>query len=118
MEPLESFLTTLGDIKRTLLLQNYPNPLNPETWIPYQLEKDALVTLTIYDQSGHIVRPFDIGRQVSGVYRDKTDSAYWDGRNQNGEPVTSGAYYYQFRAGDYTAARRMVIVKQFQTCAR
>ena len=111
VKPLGSFLTTLGNIKRTALLQNYPNPFNPETWIPYQLAKDALVTLTIYDQSGHIVRTLDIGRQQSGVYREKASAAYWDGRNQNGEPVASGTYYYQLRAGDYTSLRRMVILK-------
>ena len=69
------------------------------------------VTLTIYDQIGHIVRTLDIGHQKSGVYRGKANAAFWDGRNQNGEPVTSGTYYYQLRAGDYTAARRMVIIK-------
>ena len=111
VEPLGRRITTLGNIKRTALLQNYPNPFNPETWIPYQLAKDALVTLSIYDQSGHTVRTLDIGRRISGVYRDKANAAYWDGRNQNGEPVTSGTYYYQLRAGDYTALRRMVIVK-------
>ncbi len=111
VEPSTRHLTTLGNIKRTALLQNYPNPFNPETWIPYQLENDALVSLNIYDQSGHIVRTLDIGHQKSGVYRDKASAAYWDGRNQNGEYVTSGAYYYQLRAGDYTALRRMVIVK-------
>ena len=111
VEPLGMQITTLGNIKRTALLQNYPNPFNPETWIPYQLANDALVTLSIYDQSGHIVRKLDIGRKKSGVYRDKAKAAYWDGRNQNGEPVTSGTYYYQLRAGDYTALRRMVIVK-------
>ena len=111
VEPMGSLLTTLGKIKRTALLQNYPNPFNPETWIPYQLAKDALVTLTIYDQRGHIVRTLDIGRQQSGVYRNKASAAYWDGRNQNGEPVTSGTYYYQLRAGDYTSLRRMVILK-------
>jgi len=111
VKPLERRLTTLGDIKRTALLQNYPNAFNPETWMPYQLANDAYVTLSIYDQSGHIVRALDIGHQVSGTYRDKASAAYWDGRNQNGEPVTSGAYYYQLRAGDYTATRRMVVVK-------
>ncbi len=111
VKPLERLISTLGNIKRTALLQNYPNPFNPETWIPYQLAKDALVTLSIYDQSGHIVRTLDIGHQNSGVYRDKASAAYWDGFNQIGEPVTSGAYFYQFRAGDYTALRRMAIVK-------
>ena len=111
VEPSARRLTALGNIKRTALLQNYPNPFNPETWIPYQLTNDAYVTLSIYDQSGHIVRTFDIGNQKSGVYRDKANAAYWDGRNQNGEPVTSGAYYYRLSAGDYTALRRMAIVK-------
>ena len=111
VKPLEKRITTLGNIKRTALLQNYPNPFNPETWIPYQLANDTYVTLSIYDQSGHIVRTLDIGHQVSRIYRDKTNAAYWDGRNQNGEPVTSGTYYYQLRAGNYSALRRMVIVK-------
>ena len=107
---LEQLLATLAP-KETALMPNYPNPFNPETWIPYQLANDALVTLSVYDQSGHFVRTLDIGRKRSGVYRDKAVAAYWDGRNQNGEPVTSGTYYYQLRAGDYTAIRRMVIVK-------
>ena len=111
VEPIGNHLTTLANIKRTALLQNYPNPFNPETWIPYQLANDAVVTLTVFDQSGHIVRTLDIGHQIPGVYRDKASAAHWDGRNQNGEPVTSGTYYYQLRAGDYTSLRRMVIVK-------
>ena len=111
VEPLSKRLATLGDIKRTALLQNYPNPFNPETWIPYQLADDADVTLSIYDQRGHFVRRLDVGRQKSGDYQDKENAAYWDGRNQNGELVTSGTYYYQLRAGDYTSLRRMAIVK-------
>lgn len=111
VEPLGRLTTTLGNIKRTALLQNFPNPFNPETWIPYLLADDAHVTLSIYDQSGRIVRTLDIGHQEPGIYRDKASAAYWDGRNQNGEPVTSGTYYYQFRAGDYTALRRMAILK-------
>ena len=111
VEPLARRLTTLGTVKRTALLQNYPNPFNPETWMPYQLANDAYVTLNIYDQSGHIVRTLNIGSQTSGVYQDRASAAYWDGRNQNGEHVTSGTYYYKLLAGDYTASRRMVIVK-------
>jgi len=111
VKPLAQRVTTLGNIKRTALLQNYPNPFNPETWIPYQLASDATVTLDIYGQSGHIVQTLDIGRKKSGVYRDKTSAAYWDGRNQNGEPVTSGTYFIQLDAGGYTALRRMVVVK-------
>ena len=111
VEPYAKRLTTLGKIKRTALLQNYPNPFNPETWIPYQLANDSAVTLSIYNQNGHFVRRLDIGHQKSGVYQDKATAAYWDGRNQNGEQVTSGAYYYQFSAGNYSSLRRMVIVK-------
>ena len=79
VEPLGNRITTLGNIKRTALLQNYPNPFNPETWIPYQLAKDALVSLNIYDQSGHIVRIIDIGRQKSGAYRDKASGSVLGG---------------------------------------
>ena len=111
VESLERLTTTLGNIKRTALLQNFPNPFNPETWIPYQLADDAHVTLRIYDQSGRIVRTLDVGPQKSGVYQDVANAVYWDGRNQDGERVTSGTYFYQFRAGDYTALRQMVILK-------
>jgi len=75
------------------------------------LANDALVNLSIYDQKGHIVRMLEIGHQKPGIYRDKARAAYWDGRNQYGELVASGAYYYQFRAGDYNALRWMAIVK-------
>ena len=97
--------------QETALLPNYPNPFNPETWIPYRLAEDALVTLTIYDQSGQIVRTLDVGHQIAGYYTDRTKAAYWNGRNESGESVASGLYFYQLRAGDYTALRRMVIVK-------
>ena len=95
----------------TALLGNYPNPFNPETWIPYHLGKAAEVTLTIYDTKGVLVRRLDLGRQPAGYYTDQTKAAYWDGHNESGESVASGVYFYQLRAGDYTATRRMVIVK-------
>ena len=95
----------------TIIEQNYPNPFNPETWIPYRLAEDADVTLTIYDIKGVMVRQLDLGYQPAGYYTDRTKAAYWDGRNASGESVASGVYFYQFRAGDYTAVRRMVIVK-------
>ena len=97
--------------QETVLLHNYPNPFNPETWIPYRLAEDAFVILTIYDGSGQIVRTFDVGHQIAGYYMDRTKAAYWNGRNESGESVASGLYFYQLRAGDYTALRRMVIVK-------
>ena len=95
----------------TQLLPNYPNPFNPETWIPYHLAHDADATLSIYDARGVLVRQFDLGHQSAGFYTDKGHAVYWDGNNERGESVASGTYFYQLRAGDYTALRRMVIVK-------
>ena len=97
--------------KETVLLPNYPNPFNPETWIPYHLSHDAIVEVTIYDATGVPVRRLDLGHQPAGYYTDRTKAAYWDGRNENGESVASGVYFYQLRAADYTATKRMVIVK-------
>ena len=95
----------------TTLLPNYPNPFNPETWIPYQLAKPANVTLTIYDINGHVVRELDLGHQRAGVYQSRKRAAYWDGRNTVGEPVASGVYFYALTAGDFTATRKMLIRK-------
>ena len=97
--------------KATMLLANYPNPFNPETWIPYHLADDAAVTLTIYEIKGAVVRQLDMGHQPAGYYTDRSKAAYWDGRNVSGESVASGVYFYQFRAGDYSQVRRMVILK-------
>ena len=115
---LEQLLTALTP-KETVLLPNYPNPFNPETWIPYHLAQDADVTLTIYDIKGVIVRQLDLGHQPAGYYTDRTKAAYWDGRNVVGEQVSNGVYFYQLRvsssrsigAGDYSQVRRLVIVK-------
>ena len=95
----------------TALLHNYPNPFNPETWIPYQLAHAADVTLTIYDVEGALVRQLDLGHQQAGYYTNRTRAAYWDGRNHLGEAVGSGLYFYQLRAGDYSTLRKMVILK-------
>ena len=95
----------------TRLLANYPNPFNPETWIPYQLAEAAGVTVTIYDLHGLVVRNFDFGHQVAGMYQGKSRAAYWDGRNQLGEPVASGVYFYTLTTGDFTATRKMLIRK-------
>ena len=97
--------------KETVLLPNYPNPFNPETWIPYHLAHDAAVILTIYDTQGTVVRQLDLGYQSAGYYNNRRRAAYWDGRNESGELVASSVYFYQLRAGDYTAVRRMVILK-------
>ena len=107
---LEQLLAALIP-KETALLPNYPNPFNPETWIPYQLVQAADVKLTIYDIKGAVVRQLDLGHQQAGYYADRSKAAYWDGRNTSGEVVASGVYFYQFQAGDYSATRRMVILK-------
>ena len=107
---LEQLLAALIP-KETSLLPNYPNPFNPETWIPYQLAKPADVTLTIYATDGKVVRTLALGHQPVGVYHSKTRAAYWDGRNTIGEPVASGVYFYTLSAGDFTATRKMLIQK-------
>ncbi len=107
---LETLLATLIP-KETALLSNYPNPFNPETWIPYQLATPAEVTLTIYDMHGGVVRRLEMGHQAAGVYQSRSRAAYWDGRNQGGEFVASGLYFYTLRAGEFTATRKMLIRK-------
>ena len=107
---LEQLLAVLTS-KEIALLPNYPNPFSPETWIPYHLSNDADVTLTVYDTKGTVVRQLDLGHQSAGFYTARAKAAYWNGRNESGESVASGLYFYQLRAGDYTALRRMVIVK-------
>ena len=97
--------------EETALLSNYPNPFNPETWIPYQLAQSAEVTLTIYDMNGEMVRRLAVGHQVAGMYRSRSRAVYWDGRNQLGESVASGLYFYTLTAGDFTGTRRMLILK-------
>ena len=95
----------------TRLLANYPNPFNPETWIPYRLAEDAFVTLTIYDLRGRVVRTLEVGHQVAAVYESRSKAVYWDGRNNVGEQVASGVYFYHLSAGDYSATRKMIILK-------
>ena len=107
---LQYLLTALTP-QETILLANYPNPFNPETWIPYQLAKPADVTLTIYDIQGRVVRDLDLGHQRPGMYQSRARAAHWDGRNDIGEPVASGVYFYTLTAGNFTATRKMLIRK-------
>ena len=95
----------------TALLPNYPNPFNPETWIPYKLAESADVMITIYDTGGQVVRRFDVGHQNAGRYVKRSRAAYWDGKNSLGEPVASGLYFYTLTAGKYVATRRLLILK-------
>ena len=111
VEPLELEVTTLGRVKRTALFQNFPNPFNPETWIPYQLASDAPVNLRIYNVRGQLVRELHLGLRKSGSYKVQESAAYWDGRDQFGEAVSSGMYFYTLQAGEFQATRRMLILK-------
>ena len=95
----------------TTLLPNYPNPFNPETWIPYQLSSPADVTVRIYAINGNLVRRLALGHQATGVYQSRSRAAYWDGKNEVGEPVASGLYFYTLTAGDFNATRKMLIRK-------
>ncbi len=95
----------------TNLLPNYPNPFNPETWIPYQLSKSADVTFTIYNMRGIVVRELALGHKSAGYYTSKNRAAYWNGRNNLGEKVAAGMYFSTLKAGDYTATRKMLIRK-------
>ena len=108
--PLDSTLETLP-AEQTSLFGNYPNPFNPETWIPYQLSEAADVTLTIYAADGRLIRTLALGHQPTGVYQSKSRAAYWDGRNDLGERVASGLYFYTLTAGEFTATGKMLITK-------
>ena len=109
---LLQLLTEMREMPNTTtLLPNYPNPFNPETWIPYHLATDAEVTLTIYDVRGVAVRTLTLGHQPAGVYESRARAAYWDGKNQLGEQVASGVYFYTLTAGDFTATRKLLITK-------
>ena len=108
-----SLALTVGDVHpaETILGQNFPNPFNPETWIPYQLEKSADVSLQIYDTSGRVVRTIDLGFKSQGFYMTRSTAAYWDGRNDMGEQVASGVYFYSLQTPDFSATRKMLILK-------
>ncbi|MFC1716980.1 PKD domain-containing protein [Candidatus Poribacteria bacterium] len=93
------------------LLQNYPNAFNPETWIPYQLPADMGVAIRIYNISGRLVRTLDLGHKSAGFYTSKDKAAYWDGRNESGEHVSSGIYFYNIQAGEFTATKKMTVAK-------
>ena len=107
---LQALLTAIQP-NQTLLLANYPNPFNPETWIPYQLARDSRVRITIYDMQGAIVRRLELGYQTEGFYTTRSKAAHWDGRNAVGERVASGIYFYQLETDDVSLLRKMVILK-------
>ena len=97
--------------QRTRVFSNYPNPFNPETWIPFQLHKEAHVRITIYDILGREIRRFDLGYLSAGYYKTRERAVYWDGRNEVNERVASGTYFYRLEAGDFIGTQRMVVLK-------
>ena len=107
---LEALLASMIPTETRLLL-NYPNPFNPETWIPYQLSESTDVTMTIHSMNGSLIRTLELGHQASGTYQSKSQAAYWDGRNEFGEQVASGLYFYTLTAGNFSATGKMLVRK-------
>ena len=103
----------VGDVRpeQTQLAQNFPNPFNPETWMPFQLSQSGAATIQIYDVSGRVIRTLDLGVKSTGFYMTRSTAAYWDGRNSAGEQVVSGTYFYTLRTDDFAATRKMLISK-------
>jgi hypothetical protein len=97
--------------KASILEQNYPNPFNPETWIPFQLSQASEVIIKIYEVSGKLVRTLEIGHKNAGIYRSKGRAAYWDGKDDAGEKVASGVYFYHLQAGSFHATRKLIVLK-------
>ena len=97
--------------KRSALLQNFPNPFNPETWLPYSLAEEADVTIRIYDVQGRLIRALDLGHQSAGFYLGKGKAGYWDGRNEAGEEISSGTYFYTIKAGSFAATKKMIVTR-------
>ena len=104
-------LIVMARPEKTQLLANYPNPFNPETWIPYELATDTDVKITIYNTQGVVIRTLEFGHQSAGYYTGRDRAAYWDGRNAFGEQVASGIYFYQFETDEMSSMRKMVILK-------
>ena len=111
VEPFGMSLTTLGNVKRTALLQNFPNPFNPETWMPYRLASNVPVSIQIFNVKGQLLRELNLGEQKAGSYLTRDTSAHWDGRDQVGEAVSSGVYFYTLQAGTFQTTRRMLVLK-------
>ena len=111
VEPGGKQIVIFGEVKRNQLLQNFPNPFNPETWIPFRLANESHVTIYIYNTAGQLVRRLSLGTMPAGDYSSQSQAVHWDGRNNNGESVSSGVYLYTIHAGDFSAIRKMLIRK-------
>jgi DNA-binding beta-propeller fold protein YncE len=112
VDPANKQPTRWGYLRRSELYQNFPNPFNPDTWIPYQLAEDSDVSISIYNVSGRLVRKLNLGQRPAGKYLSKEKAAYWDGTNDAGEPVASDVYFYVMETGEsYADVRKMVMVR-------
>ncbi len=96
---------------RPFIGRSYPNPFNPETWIPFQLSEPSPVRVSIYASDGRLARVLDLGRLPAGLYLQPGRAAHWDGRNGLGEPMGSGLYFYRLEAGGMSRVGRMLMVK-------
>ena len=104
-------ITTFGHIKQDQLLQNYPNPFNPETWIPYQLTNENEVTVRIHNSTGKLMRALFLGNKNAGTYVSQLEAVYWDGKDNSGQNLASGVYFYSIQAGDFSDTRKMTILR-------
>jgi RNA polymerase sigma factor (sigma-70 family) len=111
VNPMGKAIDTWGEIKATDLFQNFPNPFNPETWIPFCLSESENVKIKIYSLKGELVKMLDLGRKQAGQYLDREKAAYWDGRNEAGEMVASNIYFYVMQAGKYTESKKMILIR-------
>ncbi|MDQ1329345.1 MAG: hypothetical protein QG641_2634, partial [Candidatus Poribacteria bacterium] len=107
----DKLAVTWGKIKQNSLYQNYPNPFNPETWIPYQLAEPTDVNIYIYTESGQLVRKLGLGLKEAGSYLERSKAGYWDGKNEAGEPVRSGIYFYAIDANVFSDTKKMLIIR-------
>jgi len=111
VNPMGKAIGTWGEVKKTQLFQNFPNPFNPETWIPFSLSKPEHVRIKIYNSAGLLVKTLDLGSKEPGSYTNREKAAYWDGKNEAGDTVASDVYYCVMQAGEYTSSRKMVMVR-------
>jgi RNA polymerase sigma factor (sigma-70 family) len=111
VQPQGKLSNTWGKVKVSKLHQNFPNPFNPETWIPFSLSEPEHVIIRIYTSAGQLVRTLDLGKKPSGAYLSKGKAAHWDGKNEAGEKLSSGVYFYTIQAGEFAATKKMTIAE-------
>ena len=104
--PRTNFVPTTNKV-----LANFPNPFNPETWVPFQIKQESVVTIHIHNSAGQLVRTLEVGSRAAGVYDTKERAVYWDGTNEQNEPVSSGTYFYTLQAGDFQSTKKMLLLK-------